>query len=133
MRLFVTALVFLIGLFMIFLAVSLLFQPATTAPSLLGITPDNAHGFSTLRGDVQGFFSIIGITMLWGAWKRSGDLLLVPAIIMVLVVIGRLVSVSQDGMYEGFAMATGVEVAIAALLLWARALLPHHALKDVGD
>jgi Domain of unknown function (DUF4345) len=129
----VTALVFLIGLFMIFIAVSVLFQPATTAPSLLGIVPDNAHALSTLRGDVQGFFSIIGITMLWGAWKRSGDLLLVPAIIMLLVVAGRVVSVAQDGMYEGFAMAVGVEVAIAALLLWARALLPHHAITDVGD
>jgi nitrate reductase gamma subunit len=133
MRLFVTALVFLIGLFMILIAMSVLFQPATTAPSLLGIVPEGAHAMSTLRGDVQGFFSIIGITMLWGAWKRSGDLLLVPAIIMVLVVIGRLVSVAQDGMYDGFAMAVGMEVAITALLLWARALLPHHALQDVGD
>lgn len=133
MRLFVTALVFLIGLFMILIAMSVLFQPVTTAPSLLGITPEGTHAMSTLRGDVQAFFSIIGITMLWGAWKRSGDLLLVPAIIMVLVVIGRLVSVAQDGMYDGFAMAVGVEVAITVLLLWARALLPHHAIQDVGD
>ncbi len=133
MRLFVTALIFLIGLFMILIAMSVLFQPATTAPSLLGITPEGPHALSTLRGDVQGFFSIIGITMLWGAWKRSGDLLLVPAIIMVLVVIGRLVGVAQDGMYDGFAMAVGMEVAITALLLWARALLPHHAIQDVGD
>lgn len=133
MRLFVTALVFLIGLFMILIALSVLFQPATTAPSLLGITPDNPHAMSSLRGDVQGFFAIIGISMLWGAWKRSGDLLLVPAIIMVLVIIGRLVSLSQDGNYEGFGMAVGAEAVIAGILLWARSLLPHHAIKDVGD
>ena len=83
MRLFITALVFLMGMFMIFIAVSLMLQPATTAPSLLGITPDNNHALSSLRGDVQAFFGIIGVCMLWGAWKRSGDLLLVPAIIMV--------------------------------------------------
>jgi nitrate reductase gamma subunit len=132
MRLFVTALVFLGGLFMVLLALSFLFQPESTAAGI-GIAATRTQGLSTLRGDMFGFFGIIGICMLWGAWKRKGDLLLVPAIIMVVVIIGRIVSATQDGTYDGYLVPMAIEALIAALLLLARSMLPHHTLEEVGD
>ena len=132
MRLFVTALVFLGGLLMAGLAISFLVDPVSAAANL-GIETTRAQGFSTLRGDLFGFFGIIGICMIWGAWKSKGDLLLVPAIIMVLVIIGRIVSAVQDGSYDGYLVPMAIEALIAALLLQARAMLPHHKLQEVGD
>ena len=131
MRLFVTALVFLIGLFMILIAMSVLFQPVTTAPSLLGITPEGTHAMSTLRGDVQAFFSIIGITMLWGAWKRSGDLLLVPAAVMAIAVTVRGLSLAIDGTYPGWQAPMLVEALHVALLAAAWRVLPHHRIEEL--
>lgn len=132
MRLFVTALVFLGGMFMVLFALTFLFQPESTAAAI-GIKATRTQGLSTLRGDMFGFFGIIGICMVWGAWKRKGDLLLVPAIIMLMVIIGRIVSATQDGPYDGYLVPMAIEAMIAALLLWARALLPHHRLEDVGE
>lgn len=132
MRLVVTALVFLIGLFFIMLGLGFLFQPVSTG-AVIGISAVNGQGLASLRGDVFAFFAIIGICMVWGAWKRKGDLLLVPAIMMGLVIVGRLVSVATDGTYENFVAPIILEVAIAAVALWARAMLPHHKLEDVGE
>lgn len=132
MRLVVTALVFLIGLFFVLLGLGFLFQPVSTGAAI-GISAINGQGLASLRGDVFAFFAIVGVCMVWGAWKRKGDLLLVPAIMMGLVIIGRLVSLATDGPYEGFAVPILLEVVIAAVALWARAMLPHHKLEDVGE
>ena len=132
MRLVITALVLLIGVAMAGLALSFMFSPLSVA-SVVAVEPGNAHTLSTLRGDFAGFFGIIGITMVWGAWKRSGDLLLVPAIIMLVVIAGRLIGLATDGGFEGVGGIIAVEALIAAILFWARSLLPHHAVQDVGD
>lgn len=131
MRLVVTALVFLIGLFMLLLALSFLFQPETTAATI-GIAASTTQGLSTLRGDFLGFFGIIGISMLWGAWRRNGDLLLLPAIIMLVVIAGRIVSVIVDGPYDGYLAPMVIEAAIAGLLFAARAMLPHHTVEEIA-
>lgn len=132
MRLAVTALVFLGGAFFVLFALAFLLTPDTIAPKI-GIAAQSVQGYSTLRGDMFGFFAIIGICMLWGAWARKGDLLLVPAIIMVVVIIGRIVSAAMDGTYEGMIPAMAIEAFFAALLLVARNLLPHHKISQVGE
>lgn len=132
MRLAVTALVFLGGLFFVLLGLGFLFQPEVAGAGI-GLAAQNTQGLSTLRGDFLGFFGIIGICMLWGAWARKGDLLLVPAIIMVVVIIGRLVSAATDGTFDGFAIPILIEAAIAVLLLVARNMLPHHKVSEVGE
>ena len=131
MRLAVTALVFLGGLFFVLLGIGFLLQPEVAGAGI-GIAAQKTQGFSTLRGDIFAFFAIIGICMLWGAWARKGDLLLVPAIIMVIVIIGRIVSAAIDGTYEGFVLPMAIEAAIAVLLL-ARNMLPHHKISEVGE
>lgn len=132
MRLAVTALVFLGGAFFVLFAFAFLLTPDVVAAKI-GIAAQTTQGFSTLRGDLFGFFGIIGICMLWGAWSRKGDLLLVPAIIMVVVIIGRIVSAATDGTYEGMIPAMVIEAFIAALLLVARNMLPHHKISEVGE
>ena len=130
-RLLVTASVFVIGLFMVLLALAFLFQPETTAATI-GIAATNTQGLSTLRADFLGFFGIIGVCMVWGAWRRNGDVLLVPAIIMVVVIAGRIVSAIMDGPYEGFMVPIMLEAVIAALLLAARAMVPHHRVEEIA-
>lgn len=132
MRLIVTALTFLIGLFLILLGIAYLVQPDTVAAGV-GLRPLDNQGFSTLRGDVFAFFTITGICTVWGAWQRKGDLLLVPAIVMILVILGRIVSLAMDGSYDGFVIPMLAEAVIAGIVLWARNLLPHHHLDEVGD
>lgn len=132
MRLIVTALTFLIGLFLILLGIAYLAQPDAVAAGV-GLRALDNQGYSTLRGDVFAFFTITGICTVWGAWKRKGDLLLVPAIVMILVILGRIVSLVVDGDYNGFIVPILAEAVIAAIVLWARNLLPHHHLDEVGD
>jgi hypothetical protein len=76
---------------------------------------------------------VTGITMLWGAWKRSGDILLVPALAMLLALLGRLVALATNGGADGYLIPILVEGALLALLLLARNMLPHHKVEDVGE
>ena len=132
MRLAITALVFLGGLFFIMSGLSFLLQPQSIASSL-GLAPNGSTGLATLRADFFAFFTLLGICMIWGAWKRRGDLLLLPAVALILAVIARLWSVAMDGMSPTFISSVAIEAVIAALLLFARAILPHHRVQDVGD
>lgn len=130
-RLFVIASVFVIGMFMIMLALAFLLQPESTAASL-GLVASNTQGLSTLRADFLGFFGIIGICMMWGAWRSNGDVLLVPAIIMLVVIAGRITSAMLDGAFPGYWMPIAIEALIAALLLVARTMVPHRRVKDIA-
>ena len=132
MRLAITALVFLGGLFFVLLGLSFLFQPAASAPGF-GLATMGTKGLATLRADLFAFFAALGACMIWGAWKRRGDLLLLPAIVIVLALIGRLVSGAVDGMGDGALASILMEAGIAIVLFVARAVLPHHRVQDVGD
>ena len=64
-----------------------------------------------LRADFPALFFVGGGAMIWGAWKRNGDLLLVPAAIFGIALFGRLVSVFADGTAPGFWFPMMVEAA----------------------
>ncbi|OCC25450.1 hypothetical protein MB02_02030 [Croceicoccus estronivorus] len=132
MRLAITALVFLSGLFFILLGLSFLFQPSVTVSSF-GLSADGPVGLATLRADLFPFFTFLGVCMIWGAWKRRGDLLLLPAIVLLLALIGRLVSGVLDGAGDNFIGAALIEAGMVVLLFLARSILPHHRVQDVGD
>lgn len=132
LRIIITALVFLGGLFFILSGLSFLLQPQTTAPGL-GLVPDGAVGLATARADFFAFFGLLGISMIWGAWQRRGDLLLLPALAMLMAVGARLLSLALDGPNPGFAGPIAIEGSLAVLLLFARTILPHHRLEDVGE
>ena len=124
MRLILTALIFIEGLFFLLMGVGFLVMPATTVTSF-HLTPDGAGGLAVLRADFPALFFVGGGAMIWGAWKRNGDLLLVPAAIFGIALFGRIVSIFADGTYPGFWSPMLVEAVAVILSLVGSRVLPH--------
>jgi len=82
MRLILTALIFAGGLLFLVLGLQFLLMPSAIA-SDFGLAPDGAKGLAVLRADFPALFFVGGGAMIWGAWKRNGDLLLIPALYLV--------------------------------------------------
>ncbi len=130
MRFFLTALIFLLGLFDIYLALSFLLTPDTAAAGL-GMAPLGLQGLSTLRADFTAFFGVIAVCMMLGAWRRNGDLLLIPAALMATAVTVRAISLTLDGTYPGWPVPMVVEFLHVALLVAAWRVLPHHPINEL--
>lgn len=130
MRLILTALVFLVGLFDLFMGLNFLFNPVQTAAGF-GLAPTGTNGLSTLRADFMAFFGVVAACMMIGAWRRNADLLLVPAALMATAVTVRAISLALDGSYPGFFVPMAVELAHVALLVAAWRVLPHHRIEDL--
>ena len=131
MRLVLTALVYLSGLLCLFLAVGFLTDPATSAAGL-GIKIEGTAALSTIRADFTAFFGVTGALMLWGAWRRNGDLLLVPALIYGTAFTVRALGLAIDGRYPDFVQPMAVEAFWTVLLIAAWRVLPHHKLAEVA-
>lgn len=131
-RLVLTALIFLVGLFDLFLAVSFLLTPLDMAQAL-GVVPITAAGISTLRADFTSFFGVAGFAMLWGAWRRNADLMLVPMLLFAVSFVGRAVNVALAGAYPGWPVPMAVEAVHVVLLLAGWRFLPHHRIEELVD
>ncbi|GAA4044230.1 DUF4345 family protein [Parerythrobacter jejuensis] len=129
MRLVLTALLFVGGLFYLFMGTGFLLDPATSGGDF-GLKPDGAQGLSSIRADLTAFFWVAGGCMIWGAWKRNGDPLLASAALMGVALLGRVVSILIDGSYAGWQAPVLVEAATVLLCLTGWKLLPHHALNE---
>jgi hypothetical protein len=124
MRLILTALIFVEGLFFLVMGLGFLFMPASTVTSF-HLAPDGAGGFAVLRADFPALFFVGGGAMIWGAWKRNGDLLLAPAAIFGIALFGRFVSLIVDGAYPQFWSPMLIEAAAVLLSLVGSRVLPH--------
>ena len=131
MRIAITALVFLFGLFDLFLAASFLFDPVTNGAAL-GVKPDGIAGISTIRADFTAFFLVAGAGMLWGAWRRKGDLLLAPAALFGIAFIGRAIDLAVNGAYPMWWQPMTVEALESVLALAAWRVLPHHKIEEIA-
>jgi len=131
MRLVLTALVYLSGLLCLFLAVGFLIDPVNSAQSL-GVRIDNPAAMSTVRADFTAFFGLTGLAMLWGAWKRNGDLLIAPAAVYATAFTARAIDLAVNGAYPNFFQPMAVEAFWAALLFAAWRVLPHHRLEEIA-
>lgn len=133
MRLILTALIFLTGMFDLFIAASFLLNPQTTASaSTFGIPQLGAAGLSTIRGDMTAFFGVGAVCMMWGAWRRNADLLLVPAMLFGTTLAGRSLNLAVVGAYPGWAAPMAVEAFHVVLALAAWRLLPHHKIAEIA-
>jgi hypothetical protein len=137
-RLAITAAIFLTGMFDLFLAVSFLGGPQQAAAGL-GVAPITlggadmvAAGLSTIRGDFTSFFGVAGFCMMWGAWRRNADLLLVPAMLFGVTLAGRALNLAVIGAYPGWWFPMAVEAAHVALALVAWRMLPHHRIEEIA-
>ncbi len=130
MRLILTALIFLFGLFDLFMGLNFLLNPISTAQGF-GLVPTGVQGLSSLRADFTAFFGVVALCMMIGAWRRNGDLLLVPAALMGTAVTVRAIALGLDGAYPGFAVPMAVEIAHVVLLVAAWRVLPHHKIEEL--
>ena len=130
MRVILTALIFLLGLFDLFMGLNFLMNPQATALGF-GIAPTGVQGLSTLRADFTAFFGVVAVCMMIGAWRRNADLLLVPAALMGTAVTVRALSLALDGTYPGWQVPMLVEILHVALLVTAWRVLPHHRIEEL--
>lgn len=130
MRFVLTALVFLFGLFDLFMGLNFLLNPAETALGF-GLSANGVQGLSTLRADFTAFFGVVAACMMIGAWRRNADLLLVPVAVMGVAVLVRGVSLVLDGPYPGWQVPMTVEALHVALLVAAWRVLPHHRIEEL--
>ena len=124
MRLILTAILLLGGIAFVLIGCGFLIQPESSAGGF-GLAARGAQGLSTLRADMTAFFVIAAVCMLVGAWRRNGDLLLVPAGLFGVALLGRIVSMAVDGTEPGFWMPMAIEALCVIVLLVASRVLPH--------
>lgn len=124
MRLVLTALIFAEGLFFLVMGLNFLIMPSSAVASF-ALSPDGPAGLAVLRADFPALFFVGGGAMIWGAWKRNGDVLLVPAALFGIALFGRLVSALADGTETGFWLPMLVEAAAVLLSLIGSRVLPH--------
>lgn len=124
MRLILTALIFVGGLAYLIIGVNFIAAPASSIAGF-ALEPQGAAGLSTTRADFTAFFVVSALAMLYGAWKRSGEILLVPAFLFGIALTGRIVSAIVDGTYEGYLLPMAVEALSVAVTLAGWRLLPH--------
>lgn len=124
MRLVLTGLIFAGGLLFLFMGFGFLLDPVASGTDF-GLSSSGEQGLATMRADMTAFFVVAAMCMLIGAWRRNGDLLLVPAGLFGIALIGRFVSLATDGPWDGFWMPMLVEAACVIVLLIASRVLPH--------
>ena len=124
MRLLLTGLIFAAGLLFLFMGASFLLDPVASGADF-GLTPDSAHGLATIRADLTAFFVVGAVCMMVGAWRRNGDLLLVPAGLFGVALLGRFVGLAVDGPWDRYWQPMLVEALMVILLLIASRVLPH--------
>lgn len=124
MRLILTALIMLGGIFFAIMGVGFLFDPVASGADF-GLALDNPHGLASIRADMSAFFLVAAACMIIGAWRRNGDLLLVPAGLFGIALIGRFIGYFVDGPWDGFWMPMVVEAVTVIVLLIASRVLPH--------
>jgi hypothetical protein len=130
MRIAITALIFLAGLFNLLLGISFLLDPAGMGAQF-GVSPNGPLGYAVLRADFTAFFGLIGFCMLRGAWKRNGDMLLVPAALFAIAFVGRGLSAVISGTETGFFMPMAVEALQVVLLVIGWKVVPHHRIDEL--
>lgn len=132
MRIILIALIFIAGLFNLFLGVSFLTDPAGMGMQF-GVSPNGPIGHAVLRADFTAFFLVIGFCMLWGAWRRQGDLLLVPAALFAIAFTGRLISSFVSGIEPGFYQPMVFEAVQFIMLVLGWRYVPHHKIEEIAN
>ena len=118
------------GLFFALMGIGFLLNPAVSAVSF-GLEAADAAGLAALRADMTAFFVVAGGSMIWGGWRRNGDVLLVPAALFAIALLGRIVSMMADGTVEGFWLPMLVEAVTTTLCLVGSRVLPHRDLAEI--
>lgn len=122
------ALMFVGGLFYVLMGAGFLLDPVGSGADF-GIAPQGTMGLASIRADMTAFFLVAGGCLIWGAWARKGDPLLVSAALMAIALIGRLVTLVLDGPHNLFWQPMLVEGVTVILALIGSRVLPHTAFE----
>lgn len=127
MFIFMRAALFTGGLLFVLLGIGFLLDPAANGADF-ALAPVGAEGLATIRADMTAFFVVAGGCMLWGAWKRNGDLLLVSSALFAIAFIGRAINAVAVGTYDDWWIPMSVEALAVVVTLVGSRVLPHRAL-----
>jgi hypothetical protein len=130
MRIAVTALIVLAGMFNLGLGISFLYDPGGMGLQF-GVSPNGPLGFAVLRADFVAFFLLAGFCMVRGAWRRNGDMLLVPAALFAIAFCGRAISALVSGTQPGFFEPMVAEAAQFVLMVIGWKVVPHHKIEEL--
>ncbi|WEK48263.1 MAG: DUF4345 family protein [Candidatus Andeanibacterium colombiense] len=131
MRLILTAILLATGLFYLIGGLGFVITPHAIGPEF-GLSANGAQGWSTIRADMTAFFLVVGACLAWGAWRRAGDMLLVPAALCGIAFTGRVISLFVDGGYDGaWSPMLGEAFTVIAAIAGNR-LLPHHKVEEIA-
>jgi len=131
MRLILTAILLITGLFYLIGGVGFIVMPDSIGPNF-GLSANDAQGWSTIRADMTAFFLVCGTCLAWGAWRRAGDMLLVPAALCGIAFTGRLISLFADGGYDGAWSPMLGEAFTVIIAIAGNRLLPHHKVEEIA-
>lgn len=120
------------GLVYAVIGLNFLYQPDQAATGF-GLVADGVQGLSTLRADFTAFFLLSGACMVWGGWRRNGDLLLVPAALFGIAFVGRAINLVAEGPYEGFWQPMLIEALTVTLCVAGNRMLLHHRIEEIAD
>jgi|GEM_PF-40246 len=128
----------LIGVFFCLLGIGFMTFPDGFGAGF-SIQPITVQGLNSLRGDLGGLFLGMGFFCLLGATTKRWSWLVVPQLFLLLIMIGRLISLGQEGstplgvravLFEG---ALWVLLTISALVLSRRAAAFAPAIVKSSD
>ncbi|MBS3927712.1 MAG: hypothetical protein KGZ65_03885 [Sphingomonadales bacterium] len=137
MRIAVIALIVLAGMFNLGLGISFLYDPGGMGLQF-GVSPNGPLGFAVLRADFVAFFLLAGFCMVRGAWRRNGDLLLVPAALFGIAFCGRAISAIVSGTdtlsgQQPFFQPMIFEAVQFVLLVVGWKVVPHHKIEEIAS
>lgn len=119
MRNAVRVLVALVGGFGIVMAAAFFLDPAGMGERFF-LRPVDIQGLATMRADLTAFFALAGGAALLGAWREHGDVLLIPAALYGIAIVGRAVSIAVDGALPTAYPPMAVEAALVGICLLGR-------------
>lgn len=116
------------GLVFAIVGAGFMMDPASAGAGF-GLIADGNQGLSSIRADLTAFFWVASGCMVWGAWARHGDPLLIAAALFAIALIGRIVNLIQHGSYDGWLTPMAIEAVSVTLCLIGSRVLPHRALS----
>jgi hypothetical protein len=128
-----TGAIYVVGLFDLMLGITFFLNPQVSAAGAgFSIAPLNLTGLATIRADMTAFFLVSGVAMMWGAWRRNADLLVVPTALFGVALAIRVLTALTMGTGPQYLLPIIVEAVHFVLLLAAWKVLPHHKLAEMG-
>ncbi len=112
----------LIGLFgaLSLVQASRLWLSPHIAAGVLGVTDLNGTGLATIRADLGGLFSAIGLLMLFGAVRNSRAALTSAMVVVASAFAGRIFAAVHDGVTSPQYPPLAIEAITLTLLVFGR-------------